>query len=100
MSFTLTMVESSHNRSGLGKSEAHRAEKARFVHSLYAMNTIEDRIFTLLRAKREVFREVFGSRPDADDKSLTRLSDEDLFGLFDLEPPNEEDTDTQNSSRG
>ena len=71
-----------------------------FVHSLYATNTIEERIFTLLRTKREVFREVFGSRPDADDKSLTRLSDEDLFGLFDLEPPNEEDTDTQNSLRG
>ena len=58
-----------------------------FVHSLYTRGTIEERVFRLLREKREVFRQVFGKRPEADVESLTRLSDEDLFGLFDLEPP-------------
>ena len=63
-----------------------------FVHSLYAANTIEERIYTLLRKKRAVFQEVFGRRPDADDESLTRLSDDELFGLFGLGPPREDGT--------
>ena len=55
-----------------------------FVHSLYTTDTIEQRISELLNRKRDLFRRIIG---DLDDKGLERLSDADLFGLFELEPP-------------
>jgi hypothetical protein len=56
-----------------------------FVTSLYAVGTIEERIANLPKTKRELFREVFGEL--GDEEATNRLSDEDLFGLFDLPVP-------------
>lgn len=62
-------------------------KKPVFVHSLYASNTIEERIFNLLEKKRALFQKVFGKEgAEIGDKELGRLSDEDLFGLFGLKP--------------
>ena len=61
-----------------------------FVHSLYAADTIEERIYNLLREKRALFNDVFGGNPAANDEDLQKLTDEDLFGLFGLEVPSED----------
>lgn len=63
-------------------------KKPVFVHSLYAADTIEERIFNLLQEKRAASQAVFGKDAQAIDKNLERLSDEDLYGLFDLNVPN------------
>lgn len=65
-----------------------------FVHSLYAIDTIEERIVKLLQEKHAVFQSVFGDKADdrkaeADDEDLKKLTDEDLFGLFGLPVPGE-----------
>ena len=60
-------------------------KRAVFIHSLYAVGTIEERIADLLEKKRQLFEEMFGDMTDQD--VLGKLTDEDLFGLFDLEPP-------------
>jgi len=56
-----------------------------FANSLYTSDTIEERIADLLNKKRELFRDVFGELEDT--QVGERLSDEDLFGLFDLPVP-------------
>lgn len=73
-----------------------------FVHSLYAADTIEERIVTLLQQKRAVFEDVFGKKPDANDEDLNRLTDEDLFGLFGLNVPdkNKSDATKQHNANG
>ena len=59
-------------------------ERAVFIHSLYTVGTIEERIADLLERKRQLFEEMFG---DITEDVLGKLTDEDLFGLFGLEPP-------------
>ena len=59
-----------------------------FIHSLYAEDTIEERIFDLLEDKRAIFDEVFSE--EINDKELERLNDEDLFGLFGLAAPGQD----------
>ena len=63
-----------------------------FVHSLYALDTIEERIFSLLQEKRAVFQAVFGGKAAADDDDMENLTDEDLFGLFGLNVPRKGET--------
>lgn len=67
-------------------ARAHRISQNRDViaTSLYTAGTIEERIATLLSTKRGIFQDVFGQMVDDEG---TRLSDEDLFGLFDLPVP-------------
>ena len=62
-------------------------KKPVFVHSLYASDTIEERIFKLLQEKRTIFQAVLGGKSEADDSDLNHLTDEDLFGLFGLNAP-------------
>ena len=71
-----------------GSARVHRIGQKRpvFIHSLYTRDTIEERIDAILNRKRRLFHDVFG---ELEDKVVTdRLSDEELFGLFGLEPPN------------
>ena len=68
-----------------------------FIHSLYASDTIEERIFKLLEKKRAVFEEVLGA--GLDDGELQRLTDDDLFGLFGLDAPRNEGPVVQQSTR-
>ena len=59
-----------------------------FVHSLYTVDTVEERIASILEKKRHLFDSVFG---DLSDEQATKpLTDEDLFGLFGLTPPEKE----------
>ena len=68
-------------------------DKPVFAHSLYASNTVEERIARILEEKRQTFSEVFGNlRSQDDDTVINRLSDEDLFGLFGLKPPNQSES--------
>lgn len=73
-------------------ARAHRIgqNKPVFVHSLYVADTIEERIYNLLKEKRELFDQVIGKSSRSDDAVLQRLSDKDLYGLFGLDAP---DTD-------
>lgn len=73
-------------------ARAHRIgqNKPVFVHSLYVADTIEERIYNLLKEKRELFDQVIGKSSRSDDTVLQRLSDKDLYGLFGLKTP---DTD-------
>ena len=70
-----------------GSARVHRIGQQRsvFIHSLYTRNTIEERIDAILNRKRQLFQDVFGELDD--DKVVGRLSDEELFGLFGLDPP-------------
>ena len=66
-------------------------KKPVFAHSLYASNTVEERISRILEEKRETFKRVFEDlSSELDEKAIERLSDEDLFGLFGLKPPGKE----------
>ena len=71
-----------------GSARVHRIGQRRpvFIHSLYTRGTIEERIDEILSRKRQVFQDVFGELED--DQVTSSLSDEELFGLFGLEPPN------------
>ena len=68
------------------EGRAHRIgqEKTVFVKTLYTVGTIEERIREILRRKEVLFTQVI------DDLSVEevahRMTDEELFGLFDLEP--------------
>ena len=66
-------------------------KKPVFVHSLYAADTIEERIHNLLQEKRTLFNTVFGGKAEADDEDLNKMTDEDLFGLFGLEAPGKDE---------
>lgn len=59
-------------------------DKTVFVDVLLTVNTIEERIQDILRRKRDLFDEVIDNLSDTDLKSLT---EEELFGLFDLKSP-------------
>ena len=68
-------------------------EKPVFAHSLYASNTVEERIAQILKEKRDTFKEVFGDlASEIDEIAIARLSDEVLFSLFGLKPPEKEKT--------
>ena len=71
-----------------GSARVHRIGQQRsvFIHSLYTRDTIEERIDEILSRKRQLFQDLFGELED--DQVVSRLSDEELFGLFGLEPPN------------
>ncbi|MXY42656.1 MAG: SWF/SNF helicase family protein, partial [Dehalococcoidia bacterium] len=66
-------------------------KRAVFIHSLYTVGTIEERIANLLEGKRQLFEEMFGDMTDKDVSG--KLTDEDLFGLFGLEPPKQTEKD-------
>ena len=70
-----------------GSARVHRIGQQRsvFIHSLYTRGTIEERIDEILSRKRQLFQDVFGELEDG--QVVNRLSDEELFGLFGLEPP-------------
>lgn len=56
-----------------------------FVYHLYTIDTIEERIHEVLQRKQALFDNVIDSLTETDIKGS--LSDEELFALFDLEPP-------------
>lgn len=60
-----------------------------FVYDLWVENTIEERIYQILERKRQLFGEVIDSLA-VRGVSSTGLSEEELFGLFDLTPPRRE----------
>lgn len=67
------------------EDRAHRIgqEKKVFVISLFTVDTIEEKIQTLFKRKRELFKEVIDDLTDA---NLSRvLTEEELFGLFNLQ---------------
>ena len=70
-----------------GSARVHRIgqQRAVFIHSLYTRDTIEERIADILSRKRQLFQDVFGQLEE--DRGVSILSDEELFGLFGLEPP-------------
>ena len=69
-----------------GSARVHRIgqQRAVFIHSLYTRDTIEERIDAILSRKRQLFQDVFGELED--DQVVSKLNDEELFGLFGLEP--------------
>ncbi|MFO7919018.1 MAG: SNF2-related protein [Anaerolineae bacterium] len=56
-----------------------------FVYHLYTINTIEERIRKVLESKQALFDNVIDSLTETEIKET--VSDQELFGLFDLEPP-------------
>ena len=68
------------------EGRAHRIgqEKTVFVKTLYTVDSIEEQIHKLLAEKRALFQEVIDGLSDTDLRRL--LTEEELFGLFDLEP--------------
>lgn len=57
-------------------------KKTVFVTYLLTVNTIEERIQNLLKKKRQLFKEVID---DLSDENLSNLTEEDLFGLFNIQ---------------
>lgn len=57
-----------------------------FVHELYTNDTIEEKIHKILMEKQQLFDEVIDDLSD-ETLSASAISDEELFGLFDLKPP-------------
>ncbi len=69
------------------EARAHRRKQTQtvFVYDLFISDTIEERIHNLLAEKQGLFDAVIDDLSTQDiQKGLT---DEDLFGLFDLKPP-------------
>jgi len=60
-------------------------EETVFVHELYTNGTIEERIHEILQVKQQIFDEVIDDL--SAETALSPLTDKELFGLFDLEPP-------------
>jgi SNF2 family DNA or RNA helicase len=69
------------------EARAHRIgqQKPVYVTSLFTINTIEEKIQTLLKRKRELFDRVIDDLSDTN-LSVT-LGEDELFGLFDLQSP-------------
>lgn len=69
------------------EARAHRIgqEKTVFVHELFTIGTIEERIRAILEHKQQLFDDVIDELTM--EKELGTLTDNDLFGLFDLAPP-------------
>jgi hypothetical protein len=67
----------------VGRARRFGQEKTVFVTSLFAMNTIEERIQNLLQRKRELFATVID---DLSDTNLSKtLTEDELFGLFNIQ---------------
>ncbi len=69
------------------EARAHRRGQTQtvFVRDIFTYDTIEERIYDLLVAKQHLFDSVIDDLSTQD--VLKKLSDDDLFGLFDLKPP-------------
>jgi SNF2 family DNA or RNA helicase len=69
------------------EARAHRIgqQKTVYVTSLFTINTIEEKIQTLLKRKRELFDRVIDDLSDTN-LSVT-LGEDELFGLFNLQSP-------------
>jgi len=72
-------------RQAEGRAHRFGQEQTVFVHDIFTVGTIEERIYRLLQDKQNLFDTVI------DDLSADfvqgKFSDDDLFGLFDLKPP-------------
>ncbi len=69
------------------EDRAHRIGQTKtvFVNYLYSRNTIEERIYRMLKTKRALFSQVVD---DLSDSHLEKaIAKEELFALFDLEVP-------------
>ena len=78
------------------EDRAHRIGQQRpvFVTSFLVRNTIEERIHQILKRKKRRFDEVFDDLTDtrsaattSDEDLMSKLTEEELFGLFGLKPP-------------
>lgn len=69
------------------EGRAHRIgqDKTVFVHDIYTSNTIEERIHHLLQDKQTLFDNVIDELSTEHVEGA--ISDDELFGLFDLRPP-------------
>lgn len=69
------------------EARAHRIgqEETVFVYDIFTRDTIEERIYRILAAKQHLFDQVIDDLTDEYIKGT--ISDEELFGLFDLKPP-------------
>lgn len=69
------------------EGRAHRKgqEKTVFVYDLFTNGTIEEKIYQILLTKQNLFDEVIDDLSSS--ASAAKLTDEELFGLFDLKPP-------------
>ncbi len=68
-------------------ARVHRPGQYRtvFIQHLYASDTIEERIYSILASKQHLFDQVIDSL--STDQVVGQLTDAELFGLFGLEPP-------------
>jgi SNF2 family DNA or RNA helicase len=72
-------------RQAEGRAHRRGQKQPVFVYDIWTFNTIEHRIYDLLARKQQLFNMVIDDLSAEDvQKSLT---DEELFGLFDLKPP-------------
>lgn len=69
------------------EARAHRIGQKRVVFSnvLVTKGTIEEKIVKLLKKKEKIFEKVIGGLEDHEIQRA--LSEEEIFGLFDLKPP-------------
>lgn len=69
------------------EARAHRIgqQSTVFVYDIFTSDTIEERIYDLLAQKQQLFDTVIDDLSTQDVQKA--LTDEDLFGLFDLKPP-------------
>ncbi|MCB0132295.1 MAG: restriction endonuclease [Caldilineaceae bacterium] len=73
------------------EARTHRIgqEKTVFVHSLYTVGTIEERLHKILQDKQALFDNIIDDL--SQDYVARTITDEELFGLFDLKPPTKAD---------
>lgn len=69
------------------EGRAHRKgqKKTVFVYDLFTKGTIEEKIYQILSSKQNLFDEVIDDLSSS--ASATKITDEELYGLFDLKPP-------------
>lgn len=69
------------------EGRAHRIGQAStvFVHDIFTVQTIEQRIYNLLKSKQELFDKVIDDL--SSEQVVKAITDEELFGLFGLRPP-------------
>ena len=69
------------------EGRAHRIgqRKTVFVYDIYTRNTIEEKIYNLLKQKQRLFDEVIDNLSVPGVQAA--ITDKELFALFDLEPP-------------
>ena len=69
------------------EGRAHRSGQERrvFVYDLFTNGTIEEKIYQILFTKQDLFNTVIDDLSTS--ASATQITDEELYGLFDLKPP-------------